>query len=180
MVKSAKYLQWKKDLDKQRKDITDVQSEPRYLLTVYQKGDETFSNGDWSRKEPPRRYYVPNASLLDVKETIQKMNDPHWHHENLREDSTEEERDAIPFEEKTWSIIYDFHIEPMTKELEDMYLEGVMMKRFQSHRRVFGTSKELLTGKEFEKNFEEGFEEDTFVVDYSESAKQKFEEKVAS
>ena len=174
MTKTAIHQEWEKELDVQRKEIEDARNEPRYLLSVYQTGDVTMTMGDPERQELPRRYYVPNASLQDIKDTIEDMGTPKWSHPMLKFTSTEEEKEAIPYDEKRWSVVYDFTIEPMTKELEDAYVEGAMDGFFKKYRRLYGTSKEMLPHDVAEKNFEEGFEEDSFVIDYSESGKKKY------
>ena len=104
------------------------------------------------------------------------MGTPKWTHPMLKFTSTQEEKDAIPFEEKRWSVVYDFDVEPMTKELQDDYVERVKDGFFKNYRKIYGNSKEMLPHEVASKNFEEGFEEDAFVIDYSESIKQKFEE----
>mgnify|MGYP001168106166 CR=1 FL=1 len=97
---------------------------------------------------------------------------PQWTHPDFSlKDLTEEEKLAIPFEEKKWSIVYDFIIEPMTKELEDSYLDAVQRDFFKGYRQVFGTGQSALPQEEVEKNFEEGFEEDTFIVQTVEGSK---------
>ena len=167
-VDSPRYNEeWKDLVDAQGEECSKNINEPRYLLTVYQKGDERLSGGDWERKEPPRRYYVPNASLKDVKEHIVMIDNPHWHHPNIKTHLAED----IPFEEKRWSIIYDFDIEPMTKELEDSYVDGVKSGFFKKYRRIYGNRKSQLDTKQVEKNFEEGFEKDTFIIEYVEGSK---------
>ena len=173
---TAKYDAWKEELETQRKEIADAQKEPKYLLTVYQKGDVTMTMGSPERQDHVRRYYVPNASLEDIQDTIQKMNEPCWTHPNLKDCSTEKEKDAIPFEEKKWSIVYGFDIEPMTKKLQDAYVEGAKDGFFKKYRAMYGTSKEMLPHDEIEKNFKDDFEEDAFVIEYSESVKKKSEE----
>ncbi len=162
---------WKELVKEQGETCSKSLNEPRYLLTVYQTGDERLSGGVWDRKEPPRRYYVPNASLNDVKNYIEMIDNPHWHHPNLSEDSTESEADAIPFEEKRWSIVWDFIIEPMTKELEDAYVDGVKSGFFKKYRQIYGTGKDILSNKKVEKNFKEDFEKDTFIIEYVEGSK---------
>lgn len=176
MTKTAIHQEWKKELDVQRKGIEDARNEPRYLLSVYQTGDVTMTMGDPERQELPRRYYVPNASLQDIKDTIEDMGTPKWTHPMLKNTSTEEEKDAIPFDEKKWSVVYDFSIEPMTKELQDAYVEGARDGFFKKYRQMYGTSKEMLPHDVASKNFEEGFEEDAFVIEYAEIVKKKSEE----
>ena len=38
---------------------------------------------------------------------------------------------------KKWSIVYDFVIEPMTKELEDAYVDGVKSGFFKKYRQIW-------------------------------------------
>ena len=85
-------------------------------------------------------------------------------------DITEEEKLAIPFEEKKWSIVYDFIIEPMTKELEDSYLDAVQRDFFKGYREIYGTGRVPLSEEEWEKNCKEG-EEQTFIVQSVEGSK---------
>tara|TARA_B100000963_G_C22608425_1_gene663710 strand:- start:333 stop:908 length:576 start_codon:yes stop_codon:yes gene_type:complete len=166
--------EWKKKVEEQGQRCDESLDSPRYLLTVYQTGDERMTGGDWERKEPPRRYYVPNASLNDIKNYIEMIDNPHWHHHSLSQETKENDEvlDAIPFEEKKWSIVYDFVIEPMTKELEDAYVDGVKSGFFKKYRQMYGTSKDMLGHEEFKKNFEnEDFEKDSFIIEYVEGSK---------
>ncbi len=166
--RSSRPDNWKELVKEQGERCSKSLNEPRYLLTVYQTGDERLSGGVWDRKEPPRRYYVPNASLNDVKHYIEMIDNPHWHHPNLSENSTESETDAIPFEEKRWSIVWDFIIEPMTKELEDAYVDGVKSGFFKNYRNCYGTGKDILSSKEMD-NLPE--EKDSFIIEYVEGSK---------
>ena len=102
------------------------------------------------------------------------IDNPHWHHHSLSQETKESDEvlDAIPFEEKKWSIVYDFVIEPMTKELEDAYVDGVKSGFFKKYRQMYGTSKDMLGHEEFKKNFEnEDFEKDSFIIEYVEGSK---------
>ena len=68
------------------------------------------------------------------------------------------------------SIVYDFVIEPMTKELEDAYVD--VKSGFKKYRQMYGTSKDMLGHEEFKKNFEnEDFEKDSFIIEYVEGSK---------
>ena len=169
--KSAKST-YHKLVDAQKEECLKNLNEPRYLLTIYQKGDERMSIGNKDRQDSPRRTYFHNASLNDIKKFIDNIDAPQWSHPDLRmKDLTEEEKLAIPFEEKQWSIVYDFIIEPMTKELEDSYLDAVQRDFFKSYRQIYGTGREELPSEISEKNFEEGFEEKTYIVQKVEGSK---------
>ena len=159
-------------VDAQKEECLKNLNEPRYLLTIYQKGDERMSIGDKERQDLPKRTYFHNASLNDIKKFIENIVAPQWSHPDLRkEDLTEEEKLAIPFEEKRWSIVYDFIIEPMTKELEDSYLDAVQRDFFKGYRQIYGTGRVPLSEEEWEKNCEEGFEEKTYIVQTVEGSK---------
>ena len=169
--KSAKST-FHKLVDAQKEECLKNLNEPRYLLTIYQKGDERMSIGDKERQDLPKRTYFHNASLNDIKKFIENIDAPQWSHPDLRkEDLTEEEKLAIPFEEKRWSIVYDFIIEPMTKELEDSYLDAVQRDFFKGYRQIYGTGRVPLSEEEWEKNCEEGFEEKTYIVQTVEGSK---------
>jgi|TARA_B110000211_G_C13830891_1_gene443477 hypothetical protein len=158
---------WKEKVNAQGKTCSKNMNEPRYLLTVFEMGDNRWSFGSVERKDVPRRYFVPNASLNDIKKYIEQIDNPHWRHPLLSSSPKEE----IPHKEKKWSVVYDFSIEPMTKELEDSYVDGVKIGFFKDYRRMYGTQKEMLPNNIAEKNFEEGFEKDTFIIEHSEGSK---------
>ena len=169
---TAKYDAWKEELETQERDCR-CSERTKISTDCLSEGDVTMTMGSPERQDCVRRYYVPNASLEDIQDTIQKMNEPCWTHPNLKDCSTEKEKDAIPFEEKRWSIVYGFDIEPMTKELQDAYVEGAKDGFFKKYRAMYGTSKEMLPHDEIEKNLKDDFEEDAFVIEYSESVNKK-------
>ena len=58
-------------------------NEPRYLLTVYQKGDERMSMEE-KDKQLNKKNLFHNASLNDIKNFIDRIDAPQWTHPDLR------------------------------------------------------------------------------------------------
>jgi hypothetical protein len=56
-----------------------------------------------------------------------------WEHE---EGLSEEEIENYPFEKKRWGRNYNIVIEPLSKELEESYLDGVERGFFESQRLI--------------------------------------------
>ena len=62
--RSSRPDNWKELVKEQGERCSKSLNEPRYLLTVYQTGDERLSGGVWDRKEP---LFVPDLSKLEKK-----------------------------------------------------------------------------------------------------------------
>ena len=91
-----------------------------------------LSNGDQERQVLTRRYWVV-CSLEEIPEYIEYMKKSFWEHE---EGLSEEEIENYPFEKKRWGRHYDLVIEPLSKELEESYLDGVEKGFFESWRLI--------------------------------------------
>tara|TARA_Y100000813_G_C24117270_1_gene330848 strand:- start:356 stop:790 length:435 start_codon:yes stop_codon:yes gene_type:complete len=128
---------YNEEVDKQRSEISKNLNEKNYLITAYKTGDRVFSGGDWNRMTHPKRYYAV-ASLDEIPDYINKMKQPFWEHPSLTEETENNEKflETIPFEEKKWGILRDIVIEPMSEELEKLYLDGSKKGFFKSFRRM--------------------------------------------
>ena len=119
---------WKKEKDEINKQL----KKKDYVLTVYQKGDEMLSDGDSERQVLIKRGWVV-CSLEEIPEYIEYMKKSFWVHE---EGLSEEEIENYPYEKKKWGRNYDLVIEPLSKELEESYLDGVERGFFESQRMI--------------------------------------------
>ena len=123
-----RYKKW----TKRTGEIKERLKKKDYVLTVHQKGDVLLSNGDQERQVLTRRYWVV-CSLEEIPEYIEYMKKSFWEHE---EGLSEEEIENYPFEKKRWGRHYDLVIEPLSKELEESYLDGVERGFFESQRLI--------------------------------------------
>ena len=125
--------EWRTALYKQREEIKNNLEKKDYLLTVYQKGDNTMTMGDHSKQVLPKRFYIA-CSLSEIPEYIQYMKQPFWTHPDI--ENPEVENDDIPFDEKKWGIYRDVIVEPLSEELEKSYLVGSEKGFFEIQRTV--------------------------------------------
>ena len=121
---------WEKRIDEQNKRIDKNLKRKDYVLTVYQTGDEGMSSGDRSRQVELRRFYVP-VSLEEIPEYIQFMKEPFW---LSPKDMTEKEKKKVPYKDKKWGKYSNIVIEPLSKELEENYLDGSKKGWFEHYR----------------------------------------------
>jgi hypothetical protein len=123
-----RYKKWKKETD----GINERLKKKDYVLTVYQTGDVVLSNGDQERQVLTRRYWVV-CSLEEIPEYIEYMKKSFW---ECEEGLTKKEIKNYSFEKKKWGRNYDLVIEPLSKELEESYLDGVEKGFFESQRMI--------------------------------------------
>ena len=121
-----KQIDWRKvveerELKLKRKD---------YIITIYEKGDDILSDGDYERQIFPNKYYVV-YSLEEIPKHIQSMKQSFWRPE---EGLSKKEIKNYPFEKKRWGIFDDITIEPLSKELEESYLDGSKKGFFETWR----------------------------------------------
>ncbi len=123
-----RHKKWKKETG----EIKEQLKKKDYVLTVHQTGDKMLSNGDQERQVLTRMYWVV-CSLEEIPEYIEYMKKSFWEHE---EGLSEEEIENYPFEKKRWGRNYNIVIEPLSKELEESYLDGVERGFFESQRLI--------------------------------------------
>ena len=131
-VQIEKYKEDNKVAHKQRDEINERLKKKDYVLTVYQTGDVVLSNGDQERQVLTRRYWVV-CSLEEIPEYIEYMKKSFW---ECEEGLTKKEIKNYSFEKKKWGRNYDLVIEPLSKELEESYLDGVEKGFFESQRMI--------------------------------------------
>jgi len=148
-LKTYKQDEWKKDLDTQRNEVEETLNEPRYLLSIYEGGDVTFTNGDSEKMVSYKRNYEPNCSMQEVAERIKTIGEPFWRHPMLRDGMSEEEQQSsCPFDERRWGIVENIHINPMTEKLVDYFLYENEKGTFDKYRQFYGTGKVILDRSE--------------------------------
>jgi hypothetical protein len=123
-----RFKKWKKEKDEINKQL----KKKDYVLTVYQKGDEMLSNGDSERQVLIQRSWVV-CSLEEIPEYIEYMKKPFW---EVPDGLSEKEIKNYPYEKKKWGRHYNLVIEPLSKELEESYLDGVEKGFFESQRMI--------------------------------------------
>ena len=116
----------------QMEEINEQLKKKDYLLTLYQIGDELMSSGEDERQVEPRRFYQV-CSLEEIPEYIKSMKTPFWRHEK---GLSKKEIKNYPFDDKKWGRYWNVVIEPLSKEIEEDYLEGVKEGFFESWRRI--------------------------------------------
>ena len=116
----------------QMEEINEQLKKKDYLLTLYQIGDELMSSGEDERQVEPRRFYQV-CSLEEIPEYIESMKTPFWRH---KKGLSKKEIKNYPFEDKKWGRYWNVVIEPLSKEMEEDYLEGVKEGFFESWRRI--------------------------------------------
>ena len=116
----------------QMEEINEQLKKKDYLLTLYQIGDELMSSGEDERQVEPRRFYQV-CSLEEIPEYIKSMKTPFWRH---KKGLSKKEIKNYPFEDKKWGRYWNVVIEPLSKEMEEDYLEGVKEGFFESWRRI--------------------------------------------
>ena len=101
-------------------------------LTIKLEGDKLMSKGDVGREVEPTSYYVI-CSLEEIPEYIESIKNPFW----IPESGTSNE-DILnyPFEKKRWGRNTNVVIEPLSKELEESYLDGCKKGFFETWRGI--------------------------------------------
>ena len=121
-----------KKIDKQIDEINERLKKKDYVLTVYQTGDESMSNGNHERQGDTRRFYVV-CSLEEIPDYIKSMKTPFWTHEK---GLSKKEIKNYPFEKKKWGKYRNVVIEPLSEEMEKSYLDGSKEGFFESWRLI--------------------------------------------
>ena len=122
----------KKEWNKRKEETDERMNKKDYILTIKVEGDKLMSKGDVGREVEPTSYYVI-CSLEEIPEYIESIKNPFW----IPESGTSNE-DILnyPFEKKKWGIYYDIIIEPLSKELEESYLDGSKKGFFETWRGI--------------------------------------------
>ena len=110
-----------------------------YILTVYQIGDKSLSNGDPERQVRMKNWYVV-CSLEEIPNYIKKMKTSFWY---PPKGLSEKEKKDYPFEKKKWGRYLDVVIEPFSKDMEENYLNGSKEGFFERWREVHKREEEL-------------------------------------
>lgn len=134
---------------KQRDEINQKFHSKDYIVTIFQTGDKLMSLGEFEKQDTTRRFYQV-CSLSDLPEVIGKMKRGFWSHPDLKEDLSNSKK--IPQGEKKWGVYYSILIEPLTKEMEDEYLEKSKTGFFE-HWRKYGSFADI--DSEFRKKLKE-------------------------
>ena len=133
-------LEEEKDWKKEIGDIQEKLNKKDYILTIYQIGDEgLMSGGDYDRQVECRRYFDV-CSLLDIQQYIENMKTGFW--KPTEEGWSKKELSSIygkklknyPHEKKKFGKYWNIVIEPLSKELEDSYIDTKSRKFFQGWR----------------------------------------------
>ena len=130
---NKKYEKWKEKKDAQVNEIQESMDEKRYVLTIYEDGDELMSSGDKERQIFPRRFYKI-CSTNELPGVLKSTQESFWTHPALLADHSN--ANEIPVEEKKWGIYTDVIIEPFTEELEQSYLAGSREGFFKKQRQL--------------------------------------------
>ena len=128
-------------MDKVKEQCTEINAQLKkkdYLLTVYKTGDERFSRGNYEKQVFPQRFYVA-CSLEEIPEYIEMMQKPFW---EPPEGLTDKEIKNYPFEKKKWGVYRNIIIEPLSKELEESYLDASKERFFETHRMILDYKEE--------------------------------------
>ena len=129
---------YQEKVDRQLSEIEKNIKKKDYLLTVYKTGDERFSLGNYEKQVFPQRFYVA-CSLEEIPEYIDKMHKPFW---EPPEGLTDKEIKNYPFEKKKWGVYRNIIIEPLSKELEESYLDASKEGFFETHRMILDYKEE--------------------------------------
>ena len=139
--KLTKEQQKYSDQLKLQRDLINEQLQRKdYILTVYQIGDKSLSNGDPERQVRMTNWYVV-CSLEEIPEYINRMKIPFWIPEERG--LSKKERKDYPFEKKKWGRYLDVVIEPFSKDMEENYLNGSKEGFFERWREVHKREDEL-------------------------------------
>ena len=120
------------ELHLQRDLINEQLQRKDYILTVYQIGDKSLSNGDPERQVRMTNWYVV-CSLEEIPEYIKYMKESFWTHEK---GLSKKEIKNYPFEKKKWGKYRNVVIEPLSEEMEKSYLDGSKEGFFESWRLI--------------------------------------------
>ena len=120
----------KKEWNKRKEETDERMNKKDYILTIKVEGDKLMSKGDVGREVEPTSYYVI-CSLEEIPEYIESIKNPFW----IPESGTSNE-DILnyPFEKKRWGRNTNVVIEPLSKELEESYLDGSKKGFFETWR----------------------------------------------
>ena len=112
------------------------QKTQKYLLTIFECGCKLMSGGDREREILPQRYYKV-VSVNEIDEYTQFLKTSFWRHPNVDKNTTEKEKNKIPFDEKKWGRYSNIIIEPLSKDLEENYIKGVEDGFFELQRSLY-------------------------------------------
>jgi hypothetical protein len=129
-VESEKIEKKQIDLSKELEERQIRVKKKDYIVTLYERGCNILSDGDCERQIFPNKCYVV-CSLEEITEHIKHMKQSFWRPE---EGLSKKEIKNYPFEKKKWGIYYDIIIEPLSKELEESYLDGSKKGFFETWR----------------------------------------------
>jgi hypothetical protein len=121
--------EWEHEIDEIHKRM----KEKDYILTIYTTGCSQMSRGDYEREIFPNIYYEV-CSLEEIPEKIRCMKRPFWSPEE--EGLSKKEIKNYPYEKKKWGRFMNIVIEPLSKELEENYIDGCKRGFFDTWRRM--------------------------------------------
>tara|TARA_B110000503_G_scaffold13049_1_gene17764 strand:+ start:33 stop:473 length:441 start_codon:yes stop_codon:yes gene_type:complete len=142
MEEEVKVIEKEISLEKKRSDrfmneklpeINKKLDKKDYVLTVLQVGDSLMSGGNIEREVDVKRFYTP-VSLKEIPEYISYMETSFWTHPDIKNPKVKSKN--IPFEEKKWGRYTNVLIEPLTKELEESYLDASKKGFFKTWRMI--------------------------------------------
>ena len=119
------------DWKKEREEIRARLRKKDYIITTHQTGDEVMGGFDYERQVESRRCYSV-CSLLEIPEYIEKMKNGFW--VPREEGLSKKELDNYPHDKKKFGVYENIVIEPLSKELEDSYIDPKSRKFFQDWR----------------------------------------------
>ena len=130
-VKKQTLEEREKDALKEINDIQEKLKKKDYILTVYQIGDEFMSGYDYENQVDTRRFYAV-CSLLEIPKYIEYMKNGFW--VPREEGLSKKELKNYPYDKMRFGKYWNIIIEPLSKELEDSYIDPKSRKFFQSWR----------------------------------------------
>ena len=116
--------------------MVEHQKTQNYLLTIFTVGCKLMSGGNTKREVLPQRSYTV-VSVNEIDQYTKFLKQPFWTHPNVDENTSEDEQNDIPFEEKKWGRYSNIIIEPLSKDLEESYLNKVKEGFFEPYRNYY-------------------------------------------
>ena len=110
---------WREESAKQRAKCEENFSKRNYVIEYEREGHIAFTAGDTDiQVEPTKQRCL--VSLYELQEFLKTsgLGVPFWVHPNAKKDATEQQQDAIPFDEKKWGIITNLKITPLPTNTE--------------------------------------------------------------
>ena len=111
---------WREESAKQRAKCEENFSKRNYIIEYESEGHIAFTAGDTETQlEPTKQRCL--VSLYELQEFLNTsgLGVPFWKHPDAKKDATEQEQDAIPFNEKKWGMITNLKITPLPTNKEE-------------------------------------------------------------